>query len=314
MKQLAAQPQIEFVMKVLNGPDKGAIYKILSAHVKIGRGDDNDIVLKGDSRCSRYHASLSLSSKGVEIRDISDRNKVLVNGVETSHEILAPGSLIQLGDTKLQFGVGSGSELYPQAQGMSVAAPNLRKRSRTRLKKSGPSAFFYTILVLLGVLVYYLMTSKPNVGNEPKGLRTEQDVLNTIDKNRQLVQNLAEQKRQDGRESSQYLEAQANYVKGFRDFQKGQFERSLDYFSTCLSIYPQHTLCNQYYTEAKTRFSELVQYYLNLGYEYQRKNQFSQCKSAFNNVRVMQRDKTSTIFREADTGYAACDAREKERL
>jgi pSer/pThr/pTyr-binding forkhead associated (FHA) protein len=301
--------QIEFVIKVLNGPDKGAVYKLMSAHVKIGRGDDNDIVLTGDTKCSRYHASLTLSENGIEIRDISDRNSVLVNSQQVTHAILLPGSVVQLGDTKLQFNIGGATNLLAPA---SAHAPVQNGQRKPRKQKtSGLSPTFYIVLGVLGLLVVYLLNSPTGPKKSEPALRTEQEVLNTIDKNRQLVQDIAEQKRQDGRESDQYKEAQANFIKGFRDFQKGQFERALDYFQTCLSIYPQHAQCNQYYTEAKTKFSELVQYYLNLGYEYQRKNQFSQCRSAFNNVRVMQKDRNSTVYKEADTGHAACEALER---
>lgn len=306
MNQLATQQQIEFIIKVLNGPDKGAVYKLMSTHVKLGRGDDNDIVLKSDTRCSRYHASLSLTANGIEIRDISDKNSVIVNGQQVTHAILLPGSVIQLGDTKLQFDAGTNSALRPANQAQTPS-----RRSKKQSKAGGPSVTFYVILAVLGLFVAYLLNSPDGPLKVEPGLRTEEEILNTIDKNQKLVQDLNEQKRTAGRESEQYKEAQINFIKGFRDFQKGQYERALEYFQTCLSIYPQHIQCTQYYTEAKNRFSELVQYYLNLGYESQRKNQFSQCKSAFNNVKVMQKDRSSTVYKEADTGYAACDAIEK---
>ena len=35
-------------------------------------------------------------------------------------------------------------------------------------------------------------------------------------------------------------QAQENYIKGFRDFKKGQYERALESFQACLALYPDH--------------------------------------------------------------------------
>lgn len=319
MNQLAAQPSFEFVISVLNGKDKGAVYKMLSTRISIGRADDNDICITTDPKISRYHASLTVSPEGVEVRDISDKNKVLVNGEAQSIAKILPGSIIQLGDTKLKFDIGNSLATVQSANPAAnhlhiasvngVAAPTSRSSGRSRRSDadSGRLRFYIIVAAVLGGF-FYIMNSPSSKKFEPAEIRTQEESMNQIQKNRESVRLAQEQEKKLGYDTEEYRQAESLYIKGFRDYQKGQYARAKDSFQACLAIFPQHPECNNYFKEAQKKASELIQYYLNLGYEYQSKNQFQYCISAFNNVMYLERDKTSTIFREADAGRDACQA------
>lgn len=306
MNQLATQPAFEFVLSILSGKDKGAVYKMLSPRIRIGRADDNDICLTKDSKISRYHASLTVGPQGVEIRDISDKNKVLVDGVEQTQAIILPGSVIQLGETKIKFDIDHPkNELAERNQNLGLAG-QARKKRKTKGKANNGKLRFYIILgvVLLGLA--FLLNSEVKSGKEAAELKTVDASKNQIEKNRETVREIQSLKRKKGLDTDEYEQAEILYIQGFRDFQKGQYERAVSSFQSCLAIFPAHERCNNYFRVAQNKLSELIQYYLNLGYDYQTKNQFKACVSAFNNVMFLEKDRTSVIYKEAHAGRDAC--------
>lgn len=86
---------------VTEGPSRGAVF-VLADGVIIGRGADNPIQIL-DQQISRSHARFIKTTKGFEIEDLGSRNGVLVNGRRVSRTALAPGDVIQLGDTVLIY-------------------------------------------------------------------------------------------------------------------------------------------------------------------------------------------------------------------
>lgn len=302
-----------FTLKVLSGPDKGATYKLMSSTVRLGRGEDNDISLAHDPKCSRHHAVINMTANGVEVLNVSERNALFVNGQEVKSARLNPETIIQIGDSKFQFNFLRPSKAISKNRQKQMFGSASSSGKRRRSSSSGSKGPFYIIVGVLVLLVAVLFMDTGKKKEEVK-IRTEEDILTQIEENRKISEQVGQVRKDSGRDSQQYREAQAAFIKGFRDFQKGQYERATGHFQTCMAIYPKHPRCSQYFTEAKTKFSELVQYYLRLGYEYQSKNQFRQCMNAFNNVRIMQKDRSSNIFKEADAGYQACLARNRERL
>jgi pSer/pThr/pTyr-binding forkhead associated (FHA) protein len=85
-----------FMGTPLNLPDKGP--------VRIGRGEQNEIVLRGDG-VSRQHAALHCSGNKYEITDINSRNGTFVNGTNIGNEVrrLFSGDNIAIGDYVLKI-------------------------------------------------------------------------------------------------------------------------------------------------------------------------------------------------------------------
>ncbi len=67
--------------------------------VTIGRAADNDIVVP-DVLASRYHATLTLTPLGTEIRDTSV-NGTFVNGTRVGSAILSEGDVVTVGNIDL---------------------------------------------------------------------------------------------------------------------------------------------------------------------------------------------------------------------
>jgi hypothetical protein len=164
------------------------------------------------------------------------------------------------------------------------------------------------IYAILGIVVLLLFTGNSKKKKDALAMRTEQQIQADIEAANKLeaaAQTSAQKKLDDSVTAKQ---AQENFVRGFRDYRAGQFERSLDSFQACLALNPNHTLCNRYIRLAQRRFNEIVQYDMVLGRKYRDQNQFNPCRAAFRNVMVMVKDANSLIYKEAKANYDACNA------
>ena len=91
-------------LRVIKGPHKGVVYKLVSGKVTIGRSSENDIVLINDEKCSRKQALVSLGTDNTySIKDLSNKSPVKVNDMVSIQSDLQDGDLIQFGTTVLQF-------------------------------------------------------------------------------------------------------------------------------------------------------------------------------------------------------------------
>ena len=89
--------------QVLEGFDKGRIFRDLDSPVSIGREDGNTLRLN-DERVSRYHAKVNRDRDNVILVDLDSTNGTRINGQVCSMRCLLPGDRIQIGKTTLLFG------------------------------------------------------------------------------------------------------------------------------------------------------------------------------------------------------------------
>ncbi len=93
------------------GPDLGRQYRLLpDDEIRIGRGQDNDVVLDMDN-VSRFHAIVEGSDDGFVVRDNNSTNGTYINGKEVvGRRRLANGDLIKIGGAILKFLQGGNIE------------------------------------------------------------------------------------------------------------------------------------------------------------------------------------------------------------
>jgi len=92
------------MMKILR-PGKGG-GDVPSGAVRIGRADDNDIVIP-EVLASRHHATLIPTPSGTEIRDNRSINGTFVNGTRVESAMLRDGDVVTIGNIDLVFGDGA---------------------------------------------------------------------------------------------------------------------------------------------------------------------------------------------------------------
>ncbi len=89
--------------KVLEGVDKGRIFRELAVPVSIGREEGNTLRLN-DERVSRYHAKIQVDDSDLILTDLGSTNGTRVNGQVVEIRRLRVGDRITLGRSVLLFG------------------------------------------------------------------------------------------------------------------------------------------------------------------------------------------------------------------
>ena len=85
-----------------NSDGKSKNFPIVKDTISIGRGMDNDIVLK-DSTVSRRHARITRSGAKFTVMDMRSHNGIKVNGKQVKKAILKNRDIIEIGNNKLTF-------------------------------------------------------------------------------------------------------------------------------------------------------------------------------------------------------------------
>lgn len=88
---------------VLEGVDKGRVFRDLPIPVTIGREEGNALRLN-DERVSRYHAKVQVEDNDIILTDLDSTNGTRVNGTAIQIRRLRPGDQVSIGRTMLLFG------------------------------------------------------------------------------------------------------------------------------------------------------------------------------------------------------------------
>jgi hypothetical protein len=295
---------------VLNGAMKGSVRMMNLSQFTIGRSSDCEFVITNDPKCSRRHALVMTDGVQCFIQSLNENNPISVNSQELEKARLVDGDVVTIGETQIQFNVAS----FPAVQAPHPSYAQVAPRSSTprtgrssSRKAQGGGSKRLLIYGGLALVVAWVFLDSPKKKKELE-LRTEQQIQADIEAANKLkdISDQQAMKRLDGSLTSQ--QAQENYVRGFRDYKKGQYERALVSFQACLALNPEHVLCNRYLRLAQRRFNELVQYQIVLGRKYRDQNQYKACRSAFRNVMVMVKDANNASYKEAKANYEACNS------
>lgn len=122
-------------IQVLEGIDKGRVFRELSIPVTIGREEGNSLRLN-DERVSRFHAKVQSEDGDFIITDLDSTNGTRVNGSPVQIRRLKPGDQISVGRSVLLF--GSHAEI--NRRGASLKAnlqPSLVPLDRTIANPAG---------------------------------------------------------------------------------------------------------------------------------------------------------------------------------
>jgi hypothetical protein len=94
---------IKSYLKVLQGPNKGHDYELTDTFNTIGRGDDNNVIIKDPFISTRHVAIYFSQANEWRITDLGSRNGTLLNGSKVKEFVIRSGDKILLGDYLLQF-------------------------------------------------------------------------------------------------------------------------------------------------------------------------------------------------------------------
>ncbi len=299
---------------VVRGPMKGVVRLMSVAQFSIGRSTECEFVVVNDPKCSRKHVTILITPHGCEAISQNDKNLVMVNGKETDRARLRDGDVLTVGETEIQFNSTSNArrlEMAPVAMGPMgnqypmQQQPQPHPVRRPKRQRSAPPARL-VLYFIVAIFFLWIFTSGDGKKKAEIDIRTSQKIEADIEAANKLKEQAEAMSIKKLDQSVTARQAQENYIRGFRDYKKGQYERSLVQFQACLALDPEHVLCNRYIRLAQRRFSELMQFEMVLGTKYRQQNQFRACMATFQHVMAMIRDSNSAIYKEAKANFEAC--------
>src|SRR6187549_1359740 len=105
--------------QVLEGIDKGRVYRDLPTPVTIGREEGNLLRLN-DERVSRFHAKVQFDNGEIILTDLGSTNGTRVNGNAVDIRRLRPGDRVAIGRSLLLY--GSDEEIAARAASLNSLA------------------------------------------------------------------------------------------------------------------------------------------------------------------------------------------------
>ncbi|MEN0057662.1 MAG: FHA domain-containing protein, partial [Bdellovibrio sp.] len=292
---MAAAPQLKnalkFELEVLKGPHAGLRLGFAKTSITIGRGPENDVVLANDPRVSRQHAEIKMRGDSeFVIINTSGKNYVVVNGQNVQSELLLGSALIQIGDTEMRFHaetlsvatppplaavIPAAAPLPPMPASMPSApmpspspmggyqAPPPPPPRGAPAAAGGilqnPKARFYGLIGVVVLVGWFLLSPSKKESKDANAIRTSTISMQDVAEAEKRSQELLSMKKEKY-DSLQYRRAQENFIKGFRDFQQGQYARARESFQVVLNLDPDNELAKRYYHLSKIKFDELVKF------------------------------------------------------
>jgi transcriptional regulator with GAF, ATPase, and Fis domain len=87
---------------IVKGTERGREYVIASDVIRVGKAEENDLVLKEET-VSRVHFEIVRDAKGYLLRDLRSTNGTFLDGAEIKEAYIRAGSVISAGAAQLKF-------------------------------------------------------------------------------------------------------------------------------------------------------------------------------------------------------------------
>jgi hypothetical protein len=270
MSTAAKLPSASDVMlTILSGPETGVGYKVVGQTVTIGRAPENDVVLQ-DSKSSRTHAQIEFREGAYWIKDLGSQNGILINGANVREGILRPGDQVTVGSTLMRFGPAqplglvaplSPSPLSKRSNPLGAANPEgagwlppLAKTSKRPPAKNNMTYIIVGVLIFAGILIFMERKNARKALGIKDDAAVQEEILRETETNEKRKQEIL----RTGKNTQQYAEAQAFYLRGFRDFRESNFARAIQNFEAALALYPEHPLAKRYLDRSRLKLNETV--------------------------------------------------------
>lgn len=94
-------PEVKIKLSVVKGPHKGQVFSLNKPSFTIGRGAENDVILMNDPLVSRLHAQVDIVDRDLEIKNLSSKNLILVQGESVQQWKLVSNSNFTIGESEM---------------------------------------------------------------------------------------------------------------------------------------------------------------------------------------------------------------------
>lgn len=90
---------LKYTVTISQGEGTGKVYSFEKPVVTIGRGPENEMVFANDPKMSRSHAEFKVQSGQLYVRNVSQKNFILVDGEKVDEKLITNTAKVQVGDT-----------------------------------------------------------------------------------------------------------------------------------------------------------------------------------------------------------------------
>jgi pSer/pThr/pTyr-binding forkhead associated (FHA) protein len=202
-----------------------------------------------------------------------------------------------------QMPVGSYSGYSNPQHGGAISSPN----QGSAFQGNNSRVRFYGIIGVVVIIGYFFFSSSGKKSTkDPNSIRTTNITMQDVAQAEKRAQELLSIKREKY-DSVQFRRAQENFVKGFRDFQQGQYARARESFQVVLNLDPENELAKRYFHLSKIKFDELVKFNMIQGNRYREKKNWRMCQSSFSNAMKMLSNRLNDpTYKEASQYFEEC--------
>ncbi len=277
-------------LKVVQGPDSGAVYVIIGDRASLGRGDENDIIIS-DLKASRTHAVILVTPQGVMIEDQGSASGILYQGEARKRLILKSGTVFMLGGTTLQFiSADSDPSLLMASPGAAQSFTGL-PAAAGQASDGNPGKL--VIYAVIGLGIYLLV---PGGNRKPAGTHAGLSASKVTATVPSQTTNLA-----DYLPASQPSRtAELMFKDGMREYFDGNFNRAKIQFETVLQIRPGHPMAKLYLEKCTLAVKEEVKTQMFFAKRALDAGKLREARSHYDRVmRLLYRDQTESSFIEA---------------
>ncbi len=198
---------------------------------------------------------------------------------------------------------------YPN-YGLNPYSPQPHLNKKRKKKKSSFMTKIILLFLALGGVYLFLSDSNDTKEKQDKlrsNLDREEDIKTLTELRKE------EQDKRSKNALATYKNAQFAYIKGIRDYRKGVYNRAIESFRVCKTLYPQHDLCASYLKKAQIKNQQIIQAWMIAGKDYREKRRFVPCMASFKNVMMAIRDKQNLTYKEAFENYKICQIQHEDR-
>lgn len=294
-------------LKVVQGPDYGAVYVITGARTTLGRGEENDIMVS-DLKASRKHAEFVQTPTGWQVKDIGSANGLLHNGKATRDARVQSGDTLTFGETTLEFITSDAGTMMLVAPPRSGAQLQLERsaleeqKQRVRSFGAGGGEAAGGVQGLLKnkkMLLYaavagaalYLLMGDPQPSGPRKSAKKRSDSASE-DLRKYLPGNNLDVATEHTAE--QFFKA------GFREFLTGNYLRAKAQFETVLQMAPGHPLATLYLENCENAIKGEIKFHIDQGKTSTEAGKLKEAKAHYEAVlRILFHDQSNEKYVEA---------------
>lgn len=300
-------------LKVVQGPDYGAIYVITAPKVTLGRGEENDVILS-DLKASRRHAELVAGPSGWIAQDLGSANGIVHNGKTVRSATVRTGDMLLLGESTLEFmsaEVGTSLLNAPpksmqQLQSEQSAFEAHKQRVLALARPGGALSQGFNVagpasggdsrrlLLLGGVLAVGAFLFLGDNQESGKGAKSSKPKPPT-----EVARDLASYLPDAGNSATEKA-SKTFFRTGFREYQAGNYLRAKVQFETVLQMSPGDPLAKLYLENCNNAIEDQVKVLLERGRKDAASGKTKTARGHYEAVlRLLHRNQSDASFIEA---------------